>query len=77
MDDKQVREETVCCCCGRTIPPAAPRVVNNADYTKPRVFCRRCYLAAPWRDNAAGNGNGKGPEANGSGGKNNIRFGEG
>lgn len=61
MDDKLVREQAVCCCCGRTIPSHEQAFINYTDYTKPRAFCRRCHLAAPWpmpgrRNGTASNG---------------------
>ncbi len=41
-----ISRETVCSCCGWTIPASAPAVINDTDYTEPRVFCRRCYQEA-------------------------------
>ncbi len=55
MEVRLVHEETDCCCCGRTVPSVAPLIVVNEGYSRPRAFCRRCYLAAPWRDGLPSN----------------------
>lgn len=51
MYARPIHKESVCFCCGRTIPAIAPVViVDGAHYLRPRVFCRRCYKDAYWRD---------------------------